>query len=50
MSEFGQVSSDPGFLESAAGMARAADQTILGNLLLVKNPSTAAKRKVIGLI
>src|SRR5882724_3121839 len=32
----------------AAGMARAADQTILGSLLLVKNPSTPAKRKIVG--
>ena len=31
-----------------AGLAYAADQTILGNTFLVKNPSTAAKRKVIG--
>jgi len=31
-----------------AGLAYAADQTILGNTFLVKNPSTAAKRKIIG--
>jgi hypothetical protein len=33
---------------AAAGLAYAADQTILGSQLLVKNPSTAAKRKVVG--
>jgi hypothetical protein len=32
----------------AAGMARAADQTILGNVLVVKNPSTPVKRKIVG--
>jgi len=31
-----------------AGLAYAADQTILGNQLLLKNPSTNAKRKVVG--
>lgn len=31
-----------------AGLAYAADQTILGNTFLVKNPSTPDKRKVIG--
>jgi hypothetical protein len=31
-----------------AGLAYAADQTILGNTFLVKNPSTADKRKIIG--
>ena len=31
-----------------AGLAYAADQTILGNQLLVKNPSTPDKRKVVG--
>jgi hypothetical protein len=33
---------------TAAITAYAADQTILGSQLLVKNPSTAAKRKVVG--
>jgi hypothetical protein len=32
----------------AAGLAHAADQTILGNSLTVKNPSTPDKRKVTG--
>ena len=36
------------FVVLAAGLAYAADQTILGNQLLVKNPSTTAKRKVVG--
>ena len=31
----------------ASGLAHAADQTILGNQLQVKNPSTADKRKVV---
>jgi hypothetical protein len=31
-----------------AGLAYAADQTILGSQLLVKNPSTADKRKIVG--
>ena len=31
-----------------AGLAYAADQTILGNTFLVKNPSTSDKRKIIG--
>jgi hypothetical protein len=31
-----------------AGLAYAADQTILGNTFLVKNPSTIDKRKIIG--
>ena len=31
-----------------AGLAYAADQTILGNTFLVKNPSTPTKRKIIG--
>jgi hypothetical protein len=35
-------------LIAVAGVAYAADQTILGNQLLVKNPSTTAKRKVVG--
>jgi hypothetical protein len=32
----------------ASAMARAADQTVLGNVLTVKNPSTAGKRKILG--
>jgi hypothetical protein len=35
-------------LAFTAGLAYAADQTILGNTLTVKNPSTADKRKVVG--
>jgi len=37
-----------GTIALASGLAYAADQTILGSQLLVKNPSTMSKRKIIG--
>jgi hypothetical protein len=35
-------------LLATGGLAHAAEQTILGNLLLVRNESTSARRKVVG--